>query len=151
MDEVCQELQDLRSDFAYGGAASVAKANHQRVVEELEGQVRTSRGQLVEKGWELEAVRKELEAARARLRQQEREAQFAAQSHQRITAGLEGQLAQLRDEVETLHVHGAQTAEDARRREMAEVDLRVQAEMDRDFLLGVLQRNGINVTDLKRT
>ena len=111
MEDLCQELRDLRSELAYREAASVSKANHQRVVEEIEGQVRASRHELVETRRQLEAVRKEMEA---------------------------------------LHVHSREAAEEARRRERAELVGRVRAEQDRDFLLGVPQRRGFDVRDLRR-
>ena len=111
MEELCQELRGLRSELAYCGAAPVSEANHQRVVEELEGQVWASRKEMLENKQQLEAVRKEMEA---------------------------------------LQVHGREEAEEARCREMAEVGRRVRAEQDRDFLLGVLLRHGIDVRDLRR-
>ena len=60
------------------------------------------------------------------------------------------QLEAVRKEMEALHVHSREAAEEARRREMAEVAGRVRAEQDRDFLLGVLLRHGIDVRDLRR-
>ena len=112
MEQLCQEVRDLRSELASREAASVAEANHQRVVEEREGQLRASRDELVETRRQLEAVRKEMEE---------------------------------------LHVHGREAAEEARRREMAEVGRQIRAEVDKDFLLGVLQRHGIDVRGLRRT